>query len=343
MRAAMELGTKIPKLCATDMLDAFGSCRLCLVEIEGRPGTPASCTTPVAAGMVVRTQTDRLKRLRKGVMELYISDHPLDCLTCAANGDCELQDMAGAVGLREVRYGYDGDKHPNPGQDESNPYFTYDPSQVHRLLALRARLRGGAGHLRADHRRPRLRLGGLAGHGRVVPRLRMRVLRRLRAGLPDRDADREVGHRDRPAGAFGGDDLRLLRRRLLVQGGDARRRSRAHGAVQGRQGQSRPFLRQGPLRLGLRQAPRAHPEADDPRARSPIRGAKCPGTRRSAASRPSSSASRRSTGAARSAASPRRAAPTKKPSWCRSWCAPASATTTSTPARASATRRPATA
>src|SRR5262252_5663334 len=129
MRAAMELGTKIPKLCATDMLDAFGSCRLCLVEIDGRAGTPASCTTPVAAGMVVRTQTDRLKRLRRGVMELYISDHPLDCLTCSANGDCELQDMAGAVGLREVRYGYDGAKHPNPGRDESNPYFTYDPSK----------------------------------------------------------------------------------------------------------------------------------------------------------------------------------------------------------------------
>jgi formate dehydrogenase major subunit len=129
MRAAMEMGTQIPKLCATDMLDAFGSCRLCLVEIEGRAGTPASCTTPVAPGMAVKTQTDRLKRLRKGVMELYISDHPLDCLTCAANGDCELQDMAGAVGLRDVRYGYGGDKHPNPGKDESNPYFTYDPSK----------------------------------------------------------------------------------------------------------------------------------------------------------------------------------------------------------------------
>jgi formate dehydrogenase major subunit len=129
MRAAMELGTQIPKLCATDMLDAFGSCRLCLVEIDGRAGTPASCTTPVAPGMVVRTQTDRLKRLRKGVMELYISDHPLDCLTCSANGDCELQDMAGAVGLRDVRYGYDGAKHPNPGLDVSNPYFSYDPSK----------------------------------------------------------------------------------------------------------------------------------------------------------------------------------------------------------------------
>ena len=129
MRAAMEMGTAIPKLCATDMLDSFGSCRLCLVEIEGRNGTPASCTTPVTDGMVVHTQTERLKSLRKGVMELYISDHPLDCLTCAANGDCELQDMAGAVGLRDVRYGYDGEYHPDPGYDDSNPYFAYDPSK----------------------------------------------------------------------------------------------------------------------------------------------------------------------------------------------------------------------
>jgi len=129
MRAAMEMGTEIPKLCATDMLDAFGSCRLCLVEIEGRNGTPASCTTPVAEGMVVHTQTPRLKQLRKGVMELYISEHPLECLTCSANGDCELQDMAGAVGLREVRYGYEGKRHPNPGIDASNPYFTFEPAK----------------------------------------------------------------------------------------------------------------------------------------------------------------------------------------------------------------------
>src|SRR5258708_18081643 len=105
MRAATEMGTRIPKLCATDMVDAFGSCRLCLVEIQGRPGTPASCTTPVAPGMVVKTQTERLKTIRPGVMELSISDHPLACLTCSANGDCELQDMAGAARLREPRYG----------------------------------------------------------------------------------------------------------------------------------------------------------------------------------------------------------------------------------------------
>ena len=139
MRAAAEAGIQVPKLCATDSLEAFGSCRLCVVEIEGRRGTPASCTTPVAPGMVVRTQSQKVKKIRKGVMELYISDHPLDCLTCAANGDCELQDMAGVVGLRDVRY-EPGRNHfetraatgPNPEyipKDTSNPYFTYDPSK----------------------------------------------------------------------------------------------------------------------------------------------------------------------------------------------------------------------
>jgi len=145
MRAAAEIGTQIPKLCATDSLDAFGSCRLCVVEIEGRRGTPASCTTPVHPGMVVHTQSDKIRKIRKGVMELYISDHPLDCLTCAANGDCELQDMAGAVGLRDVRYQApetaplanhfaprDTSGVANPEwlpKDDSNPYFTYDPSK----------------------------------------------------------------------------------------------------------------------------------------------------------------------------------------------------------------------
>jgi formate dehydrogenase major subunit len=129
MRAAAEIGTKIPKLCATDMLDSFGSCRLCLVEIEGRNGTPASCTTPVAEGMVVHTQNGKLAQLRRGVMELYISDHPLDCLTCSANGDCELQDMAGAVGLRDVRYGTEIETHLGQAKDLSNPYFQFDPSK----------------------------------------------------------------------------------------------------------------------------------------------------------------------------------------------------------------------
>ena len=134
MRAAMELGTQIPKLCATDNMASFGSCRLCLVEIEGRKGTPASCTTWVAEGIKVHTQTDRLSKLRQGVMELYLSDHPL-------TGDNAMQDMADTVGLAHVRYGFEGDNHvsevradgeANPRfkeKDESNPYFTFDPAK----------------------------------------------------------------------------------------------------------------------------------------------------------------------------------------------------------------------
>jgi formate dehydrogenase major subunit len=129
MRAAATAGIDIPKLCATDSLEPFGSCRLCLVQVDGVRGTPSSCTLPVAEGMKVTTQSPKLEKLRKGVMELYISDHPLDCLTCAANGDCELQDMAGVVGLREVRYGYAGDNHLNLTKDTSNPYFDFDSSK----------------------------------------------------------------------------------------------------------------------------------------------------------------------------------------------------------------------
>ena len=129
MRAAREAGGDIPSLCATDSIKSFGSCRMCLVEIEGRKGTPASCTTPVEAGMVVQTQTQRLAKLRRGVMELYISDHPLDCLTCSANNDCELQDTAAEVGLRDVRYGYEGANHLGTKPDLSNPYFLFAPDK----------------------------------------------------------------------------------------------------------------------------------------------------------------------------------------------------------------------
>ncbi len=128
MRAAASIGIEIPKLCATDSIEPFGSCRLCVVQIEGGRGMPASCTTPVAEGLKIVTQNKKLADVRRGIMELYISDHPLDCLTCSANGDCELQDMAGAVGLREVRYN-PVETHLNAVKDQSNPYFSFDPSK----------------------------------------------------------------------------------------------------------------------------------------------------------------------------------------------------------------------
>jgi len=128
MRAAALAGSRIPKLCATDTLKAFGSCRLCLVEIEGRKGYPASCTTQVADGMSVHTRTEKLSALRRGVMELYVSDHPLDCDGCPADTHCELQDMAAVVGVRDTPYAPGGVVHADATRDVSNPYFAFDPS-----------------------------------------------------------------------------------------------------------------------------------------------------------------------------------------------------------------------
>ena len=127
LRAAGEAGIEIPRLCATDSLKAFGSCRLCLVEVEGARGTPASCTTPCRDGMVVSTTTDQVQDLRRGVMELYLSDHPSDCAGCA-RGNCEMQHWAQVTGLAEVRYGLDGANHLQQESDLSNPYFAYDPA-----------------------------------------------------------------------------------------------------------------------------------------------------------------------------------------------------------------------
>src|SRR5262249_60619104 len=90
---------------------------------------PDSCPTEAKGGMKVTTQNAKVAKTRRNVMELYISDHPLDCLTCPTNGDCELQDMAGAVGLREVRYGYAGENHLDAKKDTSNPHFTFHSSK----------------------------------------------------------------------------------------------------------------------------------------------------------------------------------------------------------------------
>ena len=129
MRAAALAGIEIPRLCATDSLEPFGSCRLCLVEIEGRKGTPASCTTTCGPEMIVTTQSPRLQRLRAGVIELYLSDHPRDCVTSHTHGECDLQTLAQTVGRGDVRYGYDGRSHLDSTQDQSNPYFTFDPAE----------------------------------------------------------------------------------------------------------------------------------------------------------------------------------------------------------------------
>jgi len=328
MRAAMEMGTKIPKLCATDMLDSFGSCRLCLVEIEGRAGTPASCTTPVAPGMVVHTQSGKLKQLRKGVMELYISDHPLDCLTCAANGDCELQDMAGAVGLRDVRYGYDGANHVQAkshgcendlwmGKDTSNPYFTYDPAkcivcnrcvraceEVQGTFALTISGRGfdsrvSPGMSESFFESECVSCGACV---QACPTATLSEKSLIEIGQPEHSVVTTCAYCG--VGCTFKAEMRGEELVRMVPWKDGKA-NRGHSCVKGR------FAWAMPTTL----------TASSSRwcaTRSPIRGAKPAGKRRSAGWPASSSASSSSMASGRSAASPRRAAPMKKPIWFRS-------------------------
>jgi formate dehydrogenase major subunit len=123
LRAAALAGISVPKLCATDSLAAFGSCRVCLVEIDGRRGAPASCTTPAEEGMVVHTSSDKLQRLRRNVIELYLSDHrPEDGV------ENQLLDLAADLGVDHSRYDLGGATHAHLPVDDSNPYFRFDAS-----------------------------------------------------------------------------------------------------------------------------------------------------------------------------------------------------------------------
>ena len=342
MAAAALIDNPIPKLCATDSLEAFGSCRLCLVEIEGRKGTPASCTTPAEAGMVVHTQTPRLQRLRRGrdgalhlrpsarlpdlqrQRRLRVADPGRRSSACAT---CATATTAPIISTRRPT--------PPIPISPSNPSKCIVCSrcvraceEVQGTFALTILGRGfdskvgtgGVDFLSSEC----VSCGACV---QACPTATLNEKSVIEKGTPERTVV---------------DDLRLLRRRLLVQGGAQGRRGRAHGPLQGRQGQRGPFLRQGPVRLRLRHAQGPHPQADDPRAdRGPVarsllgRGDRLRGERIQA--HPGEVRAR----LGRRDHAPR-AAPTRKCSSFRRWCAPASATTTSTPARASATRRPAT-
>lgn len=122
----------VPTLCDAPNLDPFGSCRVCSVEVAREAGgavkTMASCHTPVAEGQHIFTDTASVKKLRKNIIELVLTDHPLDCLTCEVNGNCELQDVAAQVGIRKVRYP-EGKTHLDREKDLSHPYMTSDLSK----------------------------------------------------------------------------------------------------------------------------------------------------------------------------------------------------------------------
>jgi predicted molibdopterin-dependent oxidoreductase YjgC len=102
LEAAKEAGIYIPTLCYHPSLKPYGGCRLCIVEIEGMRGFPTSCTTPATEGMIVRTKSKQLEALRKGIFELIVTEHPMQCLTCAKNLRCELQEVASYIGLDNI-------------------------------------------------------------------------------------------------------------------------------------------------------------------------------------------------------------------------------------------------
>ncbi len=261
MAAAMHAGTQIPKLCATDSLEPFGSCRLCLVEIDGSGGAPPSCTTPAEDGMVVHTQSDKLHRLRKGVMELYISDHPLDCLTCAANGDCELQDMAAPSpargALQRGREPRPQVVRPLPAEGRSNPYFTYDPPSASSAIAA-CGLRGVLHHFALT-----IAAGFDSRSRRPTNFMTPSACPAAPACRPaDRDPDREVviamgqpEHSAVTTCAYCGVGCAFKAEMQRARGGD--------GALQGREGQ-RHSSASRPLRLRLRHPQGPHHQADDP-------------------------------------------------------------------------------
>jgi len=122
----------VPTLCDAPNLDPFGSCRVCSVDVafeeNGNAKTLASCHTPIAEGQFIYPDSKSIQSLRKNIIELVLTDHPLDCLTCEVNGNCELQTVAAQVGIRDVRYP-EGETHLHKQKDLSHPYMTSDLSK----------------------------------------------------------------------------------------------------------------------------------------------------------------------------------------------------------------------
>lgn len=123
LEVARENGIEIPTLCNIDGLTAHGGCRLCLVEVTGIPKLLPACMTTVEERMVVTTQSERLRKLRKNILELYFSERNHVCSVCVSNGNCELQTLAREIGMDHVHYPY---MYPNLEVDVSHDRFVMD-------------------------------------------------------------------------------------------------------------------------------------------------------------------------------------------------------------------------
>ncbi|MDH3883873.1 MAG: 2Fe-2S iron-sulfur cluster-binding protein, partial [Desulfobacterales bacterium] len=129
LEAAQKMGIYVPTLCHDPHLKPYGACRLCIVQIDGLRGLPTSCTTPVQEGMVVVTETEEIQRIRRGIVELAIVDHPADCLTCFKSDECELLSVARYLGVENQSI--DRLRRPATAMslDISNPAFDFDPNK----------------------------------------------------------------------------------------------------------------------------------------------------------------------------------------------------------------------
>ncbi len=127
LEAIQKAGRYVPTLCHDPALKPFGACRLCIVEIDGLRGFPTSCTTPAQEGMTVRTETEDLRRVRRTVVELMVANHPMECLVCDKNQDCELLSVARYVGVEPQSVERLRRGKVNRPLDRSNPAFDFDP------------------------------------------------------------------------------------------------------------------------------------------------------------------------------------------------------------------------
>jgi iron-only hydrogenase group A len=126
LQVARDVGIYIPTLCQLDECTPTGSCRMCLVEVEGIPRPVPACSTAIKEGMKIYTNTVKIRRIRKTIVELLVANHPMDCLYCVRNGDCDLQNLAQTYGVREHRYW--GTKRDNP-LDTTSVSLVRDPNK----------------------------------------------------------------------------------------------------------------------------------------------------------------------------------------------------------------------